>query len=287
MKPGIERRTFLGLGLGLAFGSPALHRGWPFTAPPGERSADLPPDRPPAALAQPSPSLDAFPRQDPATVMTMVGASHGNVARVRELLARQPALARATVDWGFGDWETALGAAAHTGQREIAELLIANGARPTLFSATMLGQLAVVRAMVEANPGAQRILGPHSLTLLHHARSGGAQARQVREYLESLGDADRTPVSMAVSPSELATYAGTYTFGTAPSERLELKVDRGALLIARPGATPRGLRCLSPGEFFPVGAEQVRLRFRTGGGRVELLEVFDPDLLVSARRVDG
>ena len=41
------------------------------------------------------------------------------------------ALACATLDWGFGDWETALGAASHVGRPEIAEYLIANGAEPT------------------------------------------------------------------------------------------------------------------------------------------------------------
>ena len=37
--------------------------------------------------------------------------------RVKELVGRQPALAKATWDWGFGDWETSLGAASHVGHR--------------------------------------------------------------------------------------------------------------------------------------------------------------------------
>ena len=71
-------------------------------------------------------------------------------------MARQPTLSKATFDWGFGDWETALGAASHVGSREIAELLIANGAHPTIFSAAMLGQLDAVKAFVEAAPGIQK-----------------------------------------------------------------------------------------------------------------------------------
>jgi hypothetical protein len=90
----------------------------------------------------------AFPSHPPALAREIVGASHGNVARVKELVAGRPALARAAWDWGYGDWETALGAASHVGHREIAELLLANGAHPTIFSAAMLGQLEVVKAFI-------------------------------------------------------------------------------------------------------------------------------------------
>jgi hypothetical protein len=50
----------------------------------------------------------------------MVGASHGNLARVNELVLAHPALANAAWDWGFGDWETAIGAASHVGNKQIA-----------------------------------------------------------------------------------------------------------------------------------------------------------------------
>ena len=54
---------------------------------------------------------DAFPQQDPTLVKDAVGASHGNFARIRELVEKQPAMARASIDWGFGDWETCIDAA--------------------------------------------------------------------------------------------------------------------------------------------------------------------------------
>ena len=100
---------------------------------------------------------DTFPQQAPAMVREAVIASHGNVKRIRELVDAHPALARAAYDWGFGDWEDCLGAASHVGNREIAEYLIANGARPTVFSATMLGQLDAVKAFIVAQPGVQRL----------------------------------------------------------------------------------------------------------------------------------
>ena len=56
-----------------------------------------------------------------------------------------------------------------SGRREIAEFLLAHGARPTVFSAAMLGQLDVVKAFVSASPGVQRTLGPHGITLMAHA----------------------------------------------------------------------------------------------------------------------
>src|SRR4051812_885380 len=55
----------------------------------------------------------AFPSQDPDLVKEMVTVAHGQVARVKELVGRNQTLAKASYDWGFGDWESALGAASH------------------------------------------------------------------------------------------------------------------------------------------------------------------------------
>ncbi len=108
----------------------------------------------------------------------MVAVSHGNVARVKELLAASPALAKAAWDWGYGDWESALGAASHVGNREIAALLLTNGAHPTIFSAAMLGQLDVVKAFIAASPGVQKTYGPHGISLLAHAKNGKRRRRR-------------------------------------------------------------------------------------------------------------
>ena len=72
---------------------------------------------------------DAFPQQDPGLVKDAVGASHGNFARIRELVEKQPAMARASIDWGFGDWETCIDAAAHVGNKPIADFLLTHGAQ--------------------------------------------------------------------------------------------------------------------------------------------------------------
>ena len=140
-----------------------------------------------AAPAEPSPLPENYPMQPSTMVREMVSVSHGNFPKVKELLEEHPSLAKAAWDWGFGDWETALGAASHTGNYDIAVYLIAHGARPTLFSATMMGHLDVVKAFLAAQPGAQRIAGPHSISLLAHAKNGGARAEPVLRYLESSG----------------------------------------------------------------------------------------------------
>lgn len=123
---------------------------------------------------------------DPQIVNEFVGVSHGNFDRVKALLAQEPALVNAAWDWGGGDWETGLGAAAHTGQRDIALYLLAHGARMDLFAAAMLGQLTVVKAIIEASPAQQHVPGPHGIPLLTHAKMGGDAAAEVVAYLQSL-----------------------------------------------------------------------------------------------------
>lgn len=126
------------------------------------------------------------PALDAALVREVVAVAHGDLARLRELLEQEPRLVTAAWDWGGGDWETPLGAAAHMGRRDIAEYLLGHGARLDLFAATMLGKLQVVRAAIEAFPSALSVPGPHRISLLAHAKAGGAEAAAVAAYLEGL-----------------------------------------------------------------------------------------------------
>ena len=242
---------------------------------------------PSAAGAQPaSPgAADWLPRQDPALAKEVVGVSHFNLARVRELVEKQPALARAAVDWGFGDWESALGAASHTGRREIAELLLANGAQPTLFSAAMMGHLDVVRAFVESRPGIQGILGPHGITLLAHARTAGADAAAVLKYLESVGGADVRTATLALAPADWDAVVGRYQFGPGARDYFEVDVERDQLGINRPGADRRFLLHTGDLVFFPAGVPSVKIAFARESGKVLRLTVADPGVLVTATRV--
>src|SRR5687767_13056566 len=161
----ISRRGFLGL-------APAVPLAFSF------QSATTAPATGPGA---------AFPALEPELVREIVGVSHSNLARVKELVSAHPALARASWDWGYGDWESPIDAASHVGNRPIAEHLIANGARPTIFTVAMMGQLTILKNWIEAVPGIQRTRGPHGITLAAHARAGGAATAAVRTYLDSLG----------------------------------------------------------------------------------------------------
>jgi hypothetical protein len=47
----------------------------------------------------------------------------------------------------------------------------------------MLGELAIVRAALEERPALARVLGPHRIPLLAHAKAGGPQAVAVLDYI--------------------------------------------------------------------------------------------------------
>lgn len=119
----------------------------------------------------------------PDLVKEWVGKAHSDLARVKELFAQEPRLLNASRDVGGGDFESALEAAGHVGNREIAEFLLANGARMNLFCAAMLGKIDIVKATLEAFPDLKKSAGPHGLKLKHHAIKGGEQAKAVLEYL--------------------------------------------------------------------------------------------------------
>ena len=117
-------------------------------------------------------------------VQDFVSNAHGNFGRVQELLEQEPMLINAAWDWGGGDWETGLGAAAHMGRRDIAGYLLERGARLDIFAAAMLGEVEIVRAMLRAFLDMRQALGPHGIPLLAHAKAGGKEAEAVVELLQ-------------------------------------------------------------------------------------------------------
>ena len=125
---------------------------------------------------------------DPALVHEFVGNAHGGLERVLELLELEPALINAAWDWGAGDWETGLGAAAHMGRKDIATVLLDKGARLDIFAAAMLGQVEIVSAILKAFPAARNLRGPHGISLLDHAKAGGADAEAVLELLQAVSE---------------------------------------------------------------------------------------------------
>ena len=270
-----SRRSFFGLTSGLSALGVSLH------------AATAWGQAPPAPAV---PAADVFPAQDPALVREAVGVSHRDLKRVQELVERQPALARASIDWGFGDWEACLDAASHVGNRPIAEFLLANGARPTIFSAAMLGQLDVVKAFIAARPGVQRTLGPHGLTLMWHARQGKQDAAAVVDYLAAVGDADVAPVTSPLDTADRDILPGKYVYGPGPRDYFTVEVrrdmqGRDQLTIERAGA-PSRQNLFHAGElvFFPTGVPSAKIAFARTGAKVTQLTVADPNVMVTARR---
>lgn len=123
----------------------------------------------------------------PELVKEFVTKAHGDLGRVKELLEQEPGLLNSAWDWGNGDFETGIEAAGHKGRVDIAEYLIAKGARMNIFAAAMLGKLDIVKATLDAFPELKSSKGPHGLTLLHHAKQGKDDAKPVLDYLMEVG----------------------------------------------------------------------------------------------------
>ena len=138
-------------------------------------SADYVPDFP-----------EHHPQFDRPRVKRFVIAGHGNLAAVKAMLAEEPNLINGAIDWGNGDFETALGGASHMGRRDIAEFLLQHNARMDIFAATMLGKLDIVKAAIAAFPNIVHVPGPHGIPLIVHAEKGGPPAKDVLEFMRPL-----------------------------------------------------------------------------------------------------
>lgn len=235
--------------------------------------------------------LSEFPSQPRNLVRDTVGASHRDAARVAELLKGRPQLANASWDWGFGDWETALGAASHVGHREIAVMLIEHGARPDIFAHAMLGHVDTVRAAIQSCPGIERSRGPHGFNLAHHARAGKEGAALVAEYLATVEGADLPYPSVPLGEAEREAYLGKFRYGAGETEVLEVRFQerQQVLSLERVGGSWRGLTHLGSHTFHPAGGPDVRMVFgfagSVGDGGATSLTITAPAALVTATRV--
>ncbi len=96
-------------------------------------------------------------------IQEFVGNTHGNFAKVKELLEAHPDLLNASAPWN----ETAVQAATQMGNLAILNYLIEHGAPVDLFTAAVLGRRDQVRAFVEADPGLVKTVGVHGFPLLY------------------------------------------------------------------------------------------------------------------------
>jgi hypothetical protein len=225
-----------------------------------------------------------------------VGAAHANFDKVKELVTRRPELAGASWDWGFGDWETPIGAASHVGRRDIAELLMSHGARPDIFTFAMMGLLKSVQEIIETVPGIQSHTGPHGITLLQHARNrleaknitetDKANVNKVISYLEGLGNADMKPKNLEVTEEEKKKYLGEYRFGDGEGEIFVVDTHRlGFLQVARKGSSGRKLSKTDDNSFSPAGAASVKIIFKMKDDAAGSFSIHEPEPLVTAVKI--
>ena len=91
-----------------------------------------------------------------------VVAAHHDLPRVRELLAGNPTLLNENATW----IETPIQAAAHVGNRPIAEYLLDQGAPLDICTASMLGLIDDVRALLADTPELSGATGAHNIPLM-------------------------------------------------------------------------------------------------------------------------
>jgi hypothetical protein len=171
------------------------------------------------------------------------------------------------------------------GRADIAEVLIAHGARPDLFTFAMLNQVDAVRAICTASPGIQGLHGPHGITLLAHARMGKAAA--VIAYLEELGGADVGLIDLPLDESSARACVGDYEPEGAPGVVLRVAINerQRRLTIQRDDRPPRFLLHRGDYRFNAGGAADVEIVFEIRAGRAAALSIRDGDLFVTAKAV--
>lgn len=145
--------------------------------------------------------MDATTDPRPELVEEFVIAAHGDLDKVRTMLAATPALLN--IPWARFN-ETPLAAASHVGHRAIAEHLLAAGAPLTVCTAAMLGEPEQVAAFLDADPALANATGAHGIPILFHAALSGNTA--VAELLVARGGGAGQDAALhgAVAPGHLA-----------------------------------------------------------------------------------
>ena len=88
---------------------------------------------------------------------------NGDVAQVKQLLKRDPSLAKASDEKG----RTGILFAVYAKHKDIAELLIASGVEPNIFEATATGRVDRVRELLKQQPDLIHTYSPDGWTALH------------------------------------------------------------------------------------------------------------------------
>jgi uncharacterized protein len=199
------------------------------------------------------------PREQPPlpwpVINEYVGVSHGNFARMKELLALYPTVLHANASWD----ELAVEAGAHVGFKEGVRFMLDQGAPAALTTAAMMGMTAHAKKLLAEDP--QRIwdCGAHNMPPMWFPAIGGGSPDHL-EIAKLLLDAGAD-----VNAHKRGQTALHWAARGGQAEMVDLLLARGA--SANAGAkTPQG-------EVTPlamaVKAEKkdVAERLRRAGGR--------------------
>lgn len=118
-------------------------------------------------------------------IYEFVAAAHKDFEATKSIIEAKPLLLNCANQIRKGDFETAIGGASHMGRRDIADLLIAQGARLDIFNFAFLGYTEIVTRLITDYPQLLNAPGPHGFTLLHHAEVGENQA--LMDWLQEKG----------------------------------------------------------------------------------------------------
>lgn len=136
-------------------------------------------------------------------VQEFVIAGHGNLAKVQQLLAEHPQLLNMSYEWRPNDTETALQAAAHVGNRPIAEYLLAQGAPLDICTAAMLGNEEKVAQFLAENPAQIHATGAHGISLMAHAALSGKVSLTQSLWQAGVNTGMSMALSLAVSKGDV------------------------------------------------------------------------------------
>jgi ankyrin repeat protein len=131
--------------------------------------------------------LSGVPRELQGKV---TGSSHGDLKKVRELVASDPRLVFSLST----DDELAIEACAHTGAREIIRFHLDHGAPLSLPTAVSLGDLEAVAFWLERDPTLIHERGAHDFPVMWYAVIGGASLEAAELLLQHDAPVDQESV---------------------------------------------------------------------------------------------
>ncbi len=137
-------------------------------------------------------------------IREFVLAGHGDLGKVQAMLDETPELLNLAHEWRPGDTETAIQAAAHVGNREIALYLLSRGAPLEISTAAMLGELEAVRKMLERTPALAQHKSAHRIPLLPHAALSGQVEMLELVYTHGAREGSSMALSLAVARGDTA-----------------------------------------------------------------------------------